>query len=877
MIPKKVTLQNFLSYGPETVIEFTADEPLWVVSGPNGVGKSAVFDAITYCLFAEHRGGGRGHDHLIRHGANGFSVSFEFEFAGTDYRVSRNRVGKRATQSVESWRNETWVRVPDVDSAPDVDKWVEHTLGLPFAAFTASVLLRQGKADDILDAQPAQRLDTLKKIIGVERYELLSKRVETARKGKVAALEYAIRQRAAISEVTAEELATAEAELARTATAREAAEVASREATVAVPLAQQWVALCGKRDDLARRLSEAATRAADASAIRADHARFVELSAVVPVLQKLFPIRASLEGTARRQADAVDRHTQLRGEFEEARQRAEGLRLQVTTLRQGAADLAAETGTLTAEQKRQNGFLALADDIAQLRQSAASFPVTLDADTVAARETASRESTAERAASAAVSENSALLKQAKQEQASFDRVEEGITCSRCGQVVTAEHADKERERLASRVADLSAKWEEARATATTANSSRLAAEARLADLTACTIDRDRVVQRLADRERDLAALGGTADAETIRGELARLGTQLADLQRRHAEARDRQQAAEADLGQLAPTVGRLEVDVRQAETDASRLAAVLAGDTATRDSLLAQLPAAWHAVTDLAPHAADRDRLAGEGIVQRFRDLELDATRCEEWARQLSEVEHELAAIPEAGRVPVADAERQSRMAQDTFRTCDLEHRTATTRRDELLRRRDELTKRGAAVTAAETDARIHGKLDHLLGKHKLQRELIREAESHIVRLADQTLGKLSGGELSLSLSQSEEGDDKAFDLLVHRSDDPQPIGVKYLSGSQKFRVAISVALAIGRFASGQARPLESVIIDEGFGSLDKDGLRAAAEELNRLKDHLRRIVLVSHQEEFTDQFPVVIRLRKGENGTTAEQVRQRQ
>ena len=95
------------------------------------------------------------------------------------------------------------------------------------------------------------------------------------------------------------------------------------------------------------------------------------------------------------------------------------------------------------------------------------------------------------------------------------------------------------------------------------------------------------------------------------------------------------------------------------------------------------------------------------------------------------------------------------------------------------------------------------------------------------------------------------------------------------LSGSQKFRVAVSIALAIGRFATGQARPLECVIIDEGFGSLDKDGLRAAAEELNRLKDHLRRIILVSHQEEFTDCFPVVIKLSKGESGTTAQAIRQ--
>lgn len=177
-------------------------------------------------------------------------------------------------------------------------------------------------------------------------------------------------------------------------------------------------------------------------------------------------------------------------------------------------------------------------------------------------------------------------------------------------------------------------------------------------------------------------------------------------------------------------------------------------------------------------------------------------------------------------------------------------------------------------VETAERQSDLHRTLDDLLGKNGLQRELVRNAEQQIVRLANDTVRNLSNGELTIELDEGVDGHDEAFSLLVRHVDQPCPIGVRYLSGSQKFRVAVSVALAIGRFASGQARPLESVIIDEGFGSLDRDGLRAAAEELNRLREHLRRIILVSHQEEFAGQFPVVIKLSAGENGTTAVAVR---
>src|SRR5260370_2957460 len=49
-----------------------------------------------------------------------------------------------------------------------------------------------------------------------------------------------------------------------------------------------------------------------------------------------------------------------------------------------------------------------------------------------------------------------------------------------------------------------------------------------------------------------------------------------------------------------------------------------------------------------------------------------------------------------------------------------------------------------------------------------------------------------------------------------------EPVGLDYLSGSQKFRVAVSLALAIGQFAGGHAWPPAAGGLDEGFACLDR-------------------------------------------------------
>ena len=878
MIPKRVTLENFLSFGSKTEIAFTDDEPLWVLGGPNGVGKSAVFDAMTFCLFGAHRGDGREVDPLVRHGANGFAVSFEFEFGGIDYRITRNRAGNKTTQAVEQRKqgSEKWERVPNVNSVPDVRAWSERTLGLGFDAFTASVLLRQGHADAIITAGGTERLRILKKIIGAERYEDLSKRVHEAARGKQTRHTQLADQLAQVPEVTAEERATAGRAMEECEVARTAAREAESAATTRVEQARQWGGLDGQLADLTARIRAADDRRATAPAIRDRHARLVDLEAAVPAVRELVSLRDSRAGADAIVAALQQSHQESSDKQRVAAEAAAAARETAEQHREAATAAATAVRELEQRLKDDRAALSTAEEVARVDGLLAELPADLD-DLLGTAEAAARAAGSDAATVAdRRSAADALLGQRQQELADFDAVEIGAKCSRCLQPVSAEHAERERAELTAAVGRLRAELTAADQAQADVGERVRTAKADLTRLTTISSTREKLrtkrltllrhgeVQAAADlrariaetelelgRQRDLS-VNARADQESA-----------AAAAKRHDEERS---AAEAELKVTGAKLKAADAEQLRADARRSALVGTLRGDWAT----------GWESLTAPAAGAlADELRaLSGSDVREQFRQLQEDDARRDEWERQRADTLAAIDAIPLESRTAVSAATAALSVARQAASDRTTEWDEARKAFDALTARIERRAALREQARKAEADARVHGTLDELLGKGGLQRELVRDAEARIVALAHDTVKNLSDGDLSIELDRTDDGGDEAFALLVRRADDPTPIGVNYLSGSQKFRVAISVALAIGRFAAGQARPLECVIIDEGFGSLDKDGLRSAAEELNRLKQYLRRIVLVSHQEEFTEHFPVVIQLAKGEAGTTATAVR---
>lgn len=89
---------------------------------------------------------------------------------------------------------------------------------------------------------------------------------------------------------------------------------------------------------------------------------------------------------------------------------------------------------------------------------------------------------------------------------------------------------------------------------------------------------------------------------------------------------------------------------------------------------------------------------------------------------------------------------------------------------------------------------------------------------------------------------------------------------VHSLSGGESFLVSLALALGLSSLSSNRMR-VESLFIDEGFGSLDADTLRIAMDALESLRTQGRKIGVISHVQEMTERIPVQIRVNRAGNG----------
>jgi DNA repair protein SbcC/Rad50 len=189
-------------------------------------------------------------------------------------------------------------------------------------------------------------------------------------------------------------------------------------------------------------------------------------------------------------------------------------------------------------------------------------------------------------------------------------------------------------------------------------------------------------------------------------------------------------------------------------------------------------------------------------------------------------------------------------------------------RLDEQLLRADEARRELAAAQQERTLAKALG--DHLRADG-FERWLLTRALGLLVRGASGLLRELSSGAYSLALD-----DTNQFLVLDHRNAD-EPRTVRSLSGGERFLASLALALALAEHvaelaAEGAAR-LESLFLDEGFGTLDADTLDVVAAAIEELGSRGRMVGVVTHVRDLAERIPVRFDVRRGPEGSTVRRV----
>ena len=108
---------------------------------------------------------------------------------------------------------------------------------------------------------------------------------------------------------------------------------------------------------------------------------------------------------------------------------------------------------------------------------------------------------------------------------------------------------------------------------------------------------------------------------------------------------------------------------------------------------------------------------------------------------------------------------------------------------------------------------------------------------------------------------------------VVDRWNANQERPVETLSGGESFLTSLSLALALSEMSRGRSQ-IESLFLDEGFGTLDSETLDVAISALENLRFSGKHVLVISHVRELTRRIPQQIRVDKMNNGSSQVRIK---
>jgi exonuclease SbcC len=855
MIPLQLTLSGFLSYRDRVELDFRGFD-LACIAGSNGAGKSSLLDAITWSLFGQAR---KRDDSLINSKEEMAEVSLIFSYEGNTYRVLRTKPRTKTTQ-LEFHILQTTSDGVDIESGTwkpltertlrDTEARIQETLNLDYDTFVNASFFLQGKADQFTQQRPADRKRILASILGLEIWEAYRQR--SANRRRVVENDiHAIDGR--MQEITAElseestrlqRLQNLEDELKELSQSRAAQEeTLENMRQIAATLAEQE-RLVGV---LARQSSEAA-QSLDSLKSRLA-ARQEERGSFNQLLARSKEIEAAFTtwGEARQ---SLQQWEEVAERFREGEKQRQGPLDEINAAR--AALLQEQQGleSQQAELEQANSQIEqIQGELATVSGSAKDTEHRLARRQLLQNELQSAQSQQ----ADARAENPRLKAEMDELKARIDQLTatEGADCPLCGQPLSQTERHLLIEKLNADGGEMGDKYR--------ANQ----------DLVKQT---DQQVRDLEDQINSLS----TAENELRQQEktIAQLTSRL-DLLNSQEDQWQRESAPR--LVEISTSLG----EENYAAEARERLA-----------EINEQLKAIGY---DAAAHDAVR-KAESEGRLSdgEMRDLEKARSTIAPLEREIAELETQIAdqeveAARKEGEYSAAaealEASREKAPDQEAAEALLLNHQERENRlRLEVGAAKqkvlvlDDLKIRYAALELERTEnaAQVaqYKQLERAFGKDGVPALLIEQALPQIETKANEILSRLTLGDMSVRFVTQAKYKDKTRDdlretLEIQISDSAGIRDYEMFSGGEAFRVNFAIRLALSEILAQRAGArLQTLVIDEGFGSQDAQGRQRLIEAISLVRQDFAKILVITHIDELKEKFPNRIEVEKTDRGS---------
>lgn len=824
MKPLKLVMSAFGSYARETTVDFSqVQQGIFLVTGDTGAGKTTIFDAITYALYDRTSG-------MKREGAMMRSqyaapevetfVEYTFSYRGETYIVRRNpeyqRKKKRKTGGKDEFTTErakVSLIMPDGSDCPgsksQINRKIVEIIGLDVQQFTQTVMIAQGDFLKLLHAQSQERKKIFARIFNTGIYSRIQERLkDRAKKEK-------------------EQLDDCQKALLREMERADCPENYGRR--------DQWEDLKKsarpEADSLMEHLEEMCRL--DAQEQERTAAQMEEKNRRLEELQRFL--------------DAADSVNELFRRFEQAGREVEKLQRQAEDMKQLKSRLKAleDSGEAAHREEQVKEQQEICRKITQQRQM---------------QEQAVRDG---RMLLAACEKSGEELKRKLQESmGSLPRELERQMAKLVSLIQKREELREEKQRRDQEAIRFKQDYEEAYHAFLEEQAGLLARDLqegqpcpvcgslhhpRPAGLSATAPDQQQVERKKKRMEQ------AVRQADQIRDVLQKAET---DCSAAHQECAGQIGRGEGRLEQLKGQESQEEEKRRQAEekfTEALEQAG-LSLEQYREIRKQADKAREWKEVLEIYRENSIR----ADETYRRCREMidgkrKTDTTKAREEAGQIKEKKRQL-------------EERSHRL----FARCQKNREIA--RQIDVLKE-EEIRKTQSYETVLTLSRTANGTLNQSV-KMDFETYVQRQFFSYVIRCANQRFHRMTSGQLLLQLREVDQLSTQGqagLDLDVYSPVTDSVRDVKTLSGGESFLAALSMALGMSDVISSMAGAvrMDTMFIDEGFGSLDEEARERAVRILNELAGSRRLVGIISHVEELKEQIDRRLVVSRGKEGSS--------